>query len=238
MAYDSSNPFVVADAAPADRAQFYRRTYAHVAGAFALWAVLLGALFVSGAARPIMKGMFAFQYSWLLVMGLFWIATTVGKSMAFNTASKAVQYAGLGLYTLAEAVIFVPLITLVAYKTEGHVMDILAPAGLTTALLIGGLTATVFLTNKDFSFLRTAVIIGSLVALGVIVGAVLFGICLGFWFAAAMVLLMAVAILYQTHQIKTQLSTEHYVGAALILFGSFMTMLWYVIQLFSSRSRD
>ena len=106
---------------------------------------------------------------------------------------------------------------------------------LTTGLLIAGLTATVFMTSKDFSFLRAAVTLGMAAAIGIIICAMIFGFTLGLGFAVAMVLLMAAAILYQTWQIKDRATPDQYVGAATALFISFVTMLWYVIQLFSNR---
>jgi FtsH-binding integral membrane protein len=247
MAYDTTNPFVVADAAPADRAQFYRRTYAHVAGAFVAWATLLAVFFTTPIAGGIIKlftgmgsiGMF------VIMLGLCF-ATTIAQTMSFN-ASKATQYAGLGLAILAEAVLFVPLIFMVvlkfAHAGNEHAFaeaigSVFGPALLTTGLLIAGLTTTVFMTNKDFSFLRTAVTIGCFVAIGVVIAAFVCGISLGFWFSAAMVLLMGAAILYKTWEIKNIATPGQYVGAATSLFVAFVTLLWYVIQLFSSRSRD
>ena len=250
MAYDSTNPFVVADAAPAERAQFYRRTYAHVAGAFLAWGALLALFFASGLAAPIAKFIFGLgQFGMLLVMLGLGFATTLAQTMAFSRSSKGTQYAGLALAVLAEAVLFVPLILMVVLMgAKGGMITsddlltsaktVFAPALLTTGLLIGGLTATVFMTQKDFSFLRTVVLIGSFAALGVIIAAVIFGISLGFWFSLAMVALMGAAILYQTWQIKDQASPDQHVGAATALFISFVTLLWYVIMLFAGRRED
>ena len=236
MSYDSANPFVVADAAPEARAQFFRRTYGLVAASFALWAVLLGGIFATGLHAPLIKGIFGMgMLGMLLVLALMWGGTMVAQSMAFSQSSRAVQFAGLGLYALLEAIIFVPLIWVVNLKTGGHPADVLMPAGVTTALLIAGLTATVFMTNTDFSFLRTAIIIGSLVAMGAVICAIAFGVSLGFWFSVAMVVLMAGCILYQTHVIKNTVSTDQYVGAAFILFSSFITLLFYVIRMFLDR---
>lgn len=247
MAYDSSNPFVVADAAPADRAQFYRRTYAHVAGAFVAWAMLLAVFFTTGMAVPIAKMFFGMgTLGMLAVMLGLGFATTAAQTMAYSRESKGTQYAGLGLAILAEAVLFVPLIFLVVTQMpEAHtgapgawaaaIQSVFAPALLTTGLLIAGLTATVFLTNKDFSFLRAAVTIGMFAAIGVIICAMIFGFTLGLFFAVAMVVLMAAAILYQTWQIKDQASPDQYVGAATALFIAFVTLLWYVIRIFMSR---
>jgi FtsH-binding integral membrane protein len=248
MAYDTTNPFVVADAAPADRAQFYRRTYAHVAGAFVAWAALLAVFFATPIAGGIMD-LFISAGSigrFVVMLGLCF-ATTIAQTMSFN-ASKGTQYAGLGLAILVEALLFVPLIFLVVLKfahTGGDanalgeaISSVFGPALLTTGLLIAGLTTTVFMTNKDFSFLRTAVTIGCFVAIGVVIAAFVCGISLGFWFSAAMVLLMGAAILYKTWEIKNIATPGQYVGAATSLFVAFVTLLWYVIQLFSSRSRD
>lgn len=247
MAYDTTNPFVVADATPADRAQFYRRTYAHVAGAFVAWAALLAVFFMTPIANGIAGLFFGLgTLGMLAVMLGLGFATTAAQTMAFSRSSKSTQYSGLALAILAEAVLFVPLIFLVVMQMpEGKsggaeafmaaTKSVFAPALLTTGLLIAGLTATVFMTNKDFSFLRAAVTLGMFAAIGVVICAMIFGFTLGLGFAVAMVVLMAAAILYQTWQIKDQATPDQYVGAATALFIAFVTLLWYVIRIFSSR---
>lgn len=229
------NPFVVAEAPAELRASFYRKTYGLVAASFVAWAGLLSLIFVSGAWVPLSNLMLGSQFGWLLVLALFWGATAVGNRLAFSRASAAQQYSGLGIYIVAYALLFTPLIAVVIAQTEGNPMQILAPAGGVTLALIAALTATVFMTKTDFSFLKTAVVIGSFCAMGVILMAIVFGISLGTWFAAAMIVLMAAAILWQTWQVKNQVATDQHVGAAVILFAGFMTLLWYVIQLFLSR---
>lgn len=246
MSYDSANPFVVADASPEVRAGFYRRTYLHVAGAFAAWAALLAVFFLTPVAGGIASMFFGMgNLGMMLVMLGLCFAVNFSQSLAFTGESKGTQYAGFGLAVLLEAVLFVPLIFVVVLKTGGggtgaeafaeSLKSVFAPALLTTGLLIAGLTASVFMTKTDFSFLRTAIVVGSFVALGVIICAMIFGISLGFFFSMAMVVLMAAAILYQTWQIKDQARPDQHVGAACALFVSFVTLLWYVIQLFASR---
>ena len=51
-----SNPFIVSEAPASDRVAFFKRTYLHVAGAFAAFGALLYAFFQSGIALSIMKG--------------------------------------------------------------------------------------------------------------------------------------------------------------------------------------
>ncbi len=78
------------------------------------------------------------------------------------------QCAGLILYTLAEAVIFLPLIMIAAITS----VSIIGKAGVVTGFMVLGLTAIAFTTKKDFTFLGGALKVVGLVALGVIVAGV------------------------------------------------------------------
>ena len=231
-----SNPFIVADAPAADRAAFFRRTYGLVAASFGAFAVTLFGLFVSGIAETFMRSI-AGVGSWgiLGVMVLFWIGTTAAQSLAFNRASRTSQYAGLGLYVLLQAIIFVPLIYYTAIVTKGNPGEILIPACLATGALVVALTAVVFMTNLDFSFLKVAIVIGSICALGIVIVSLFAGWSLGAWFSIAMIVLMATVILYQTNEVKNTMETDQHVAAAFVLFSSFVTLLFYVIRLFAGR---
>ena len=243
-----SNPFIVADAPAADRAAFFRRTYGLVAIGFAAFAALLAIFFVgfdqrSGIAFAVFAGLGSMisslgGWSILLVMLAFWGATTVAQSLAFNRASRSSQYAGLGLYVVLEALIFVPLICEVIRRTHGDASSVLLPAGIVTAGMIAGLTALVFMTNLDFSFLKVAIILGSFAAIAIVIVAAIAGLSLGAWFSIAMIVLMATVILYQTNEIKNTLETDQHVAAAFILFSSFVTLLFYVIRFFAGGRRD
>ena len=243
-----SNPFIVADAPAADRAAFFRRTYGLVAIGFAAFAALLAIFFVgfdqrSGIAFALFAGLGTMisslgGWSILLVMLAFWGATTLAQSLAFNRASRGSQYAGLGLYVVLEALIFVPLIGYVILSTKGNASTVLVPAGIVTGGMIAGLTALVFMTNLDFSFLKVAIILGSFAALAIVLVAAIAGLSLGAWFSIAMIVLMATVILYQTNEIKNTLETDQHVAAAFILFSSFVTLLFYVIRFFAGGRRD
>jgi len=243
-----SNPFIVADAPAADRAAFFRRTYGLVAIGFAAFAALLAIFFVgfdqrSGIAFAVFTGLGSMisslgGWSILLVMLAFWGATTVAQSLAFNRASRGAQYAGLGLYVVLEALIFIPLIGYVILSTKGNASTVLLPAGIVTAGMIAGLTALVFMTNLDFSFLKVAIVLGSFAVLAIVIVAAIAGLSLGAWFSIAMIVLMATVILYQTNEIKNTLETDQHVAAAFILFSSFVTLLFYVIRFFAGGRRD
>ena len=142
------------------------------------------------------------------------------------------QYAGLGFYVILESIIFLPLIYL-ATRYAG--LEVIQQAGLITVALFAGLTAVVFMTNTDFSFLRTAITVGGFVALGLIVAGAIFGFNLGLWFSVGMVVLASGAILYQTSKLKDTYATDQYVGAALLLFSSIMLLFWSVLRILMSR---
>lgn len=235
-----SNPFIVSEAPASDRVAFFKRTYLHVAGAFAAFGALLYAFFVTDVARSIMQGFGSIMSSMggfgiLVVMLMFWGGTYVAQKMAENRASRPSQYLGLGLYVVLEAIIFVPLIVMVARKTGGNPGEVLIPACAVTAALVVGLTVAVFTMGIDFSFLRVAIVIGSICALGIILVAAFTDSQLGNWFSIIMILLMATVILYQTQVIKDSCETDQHVLAAFILFSAFVTLLFYVIRLFAGR---
>ena len=76
---------------------------------------------------------------------------------------------------------------------------------------------------------------GVMGAVVLIVAALLFGANLGTWFSVAMVALMGASILYNTQKILHTYPPHAYVGAAVTLFASLMTMFWYILQIFLDR---
>jgi FtsH-binding integral membrane protein len=230
---------------PSERVAFFRKTYLLVAGAFLAFAGLLGLFFAGfdegrGVAFAVFKGLGGMitglgGWSVLLVMAAFWLGSTVAQRLAHSETSRGLQYAGLGVYVLLQALLFIPLIALVTFVTQGNPSAILLPAGIVTGALIVGLTAMVFLTDLDFSVLRAVVIIGGFAAVGIAVVAAIADHSLGIWFSIAMIALMATTILYQTHAIRGSYGTGQHVPAAFLLFSSFVTLFFYVVRFFTQR---
>ncbi len=228
----------MAEAAPSARAQFIRKTYAHLAGAIFAFIALEAVLLQLEISYVLTDKVLSAPFGWLMVLGGFMAIGYVARMFATNAQSKPKQYLGLGLYVVAEAIIFVPLLLVAQWQATqmgASQNTLIVQAGLVTLLLVVGLTATVFITRKDFSFMRSFLMVGFFVALGLIVAAVLFGINLGFWFAAGMCLLAAGAILYTTSNILHHYGEDQYVGASLELFAAVALLFWYVLQLFMSR---
>ena len=172
-------------------------------------------------------------YRMLILLGLFMLVTNYAESTVIKAANRNVQYMGYALYIFAEAFIFVPLIFIAVSITESF--EVLNQAAIVTLSLFTGISAIVFVTKKDFSFLRAGLTAGFFIAIGLIVAGILFGFNLGLWFSVGMCVLAAGSILYQTSNMIHKYGTEDYVPAALGLFASLMLLFWYVIQIFLSR---
>jgi FtsH-binding integral membrane protein len=224
-----------ADALPAQRAQFIRKTYLLLAAAILAFIVVEGALFVSGAAEMIATLVFSGgAIGWLAVLGLFMLVSYIARTWATSETSKPTQFLGLGVAIIAEAVIFVPLITVAAIRSDDP-FALLMKAGIVTLGLFLGITATVFITRSDFSFLGPILTIGGFAALGFIVASALFGLSLGTVFAFIMVAFAGTAILYETSNVLHRFNTEQHVAASLTLFASVALLFWYILSIFSSR---
>lgn len=222
--------YLVVDASETERATFYRKTYTHLA--FSLLAfILVEATLLKIIPMEYIAAMLGGRFIWLFIIGLFWLGSVIASKWSYSP-SKNMQYAGLGLYILLEAIIFLPMIAIAMIYTGP---EILVQAGGLTLFLFAGLTTVVFMTQKDFSFLRSFIIIAGFISLGLIVIGAFFGLNLGLWFSVGMVILAGAGILYETHQIKNTYSTDQYVGAALQLFASIMLLFWYILRILMSR---
>lgn len=221
------------DAIASERAAFIRKTYMHLTGAIF---VFMGLEFIIFSSPTLLQGVLGlFSASPWIILIAFLGASWVASSMAASARSLGTQYLGLGLYTLAEAVIFVPILFIASRMSDPTVIPI---AAVITLCIFGGLTAYVLVTGADFSFLGGGLTIAMLAAIGIAIGAAFFGVSLGLWFAAAMVLLMSGFILYETSNVLHQYSTQQYVSAALALFASVATLFWYVLRIVMMFSSD
>lgn len=221
-------------ALPESRAGFIRRTYTHLAfavlGFLVLEYVLLNLPGIENVVGLMTRG-----WNWLLVIGLFMVASWIADRWARSEVSRGMQYAGLVLYVAIEAVIFLPLMFVAANFSDSTVIP---AAALITGTLFAGLTLVAFTTKADFSFLRGVLIIGGLVALGLIVASILFGFQLGVIFAVVMVGLAAAAILYYTSNVLRYYRTDQYVSASVTLFASVALLFYYVLWILMELRRE
>jgi len=226
-----TNPYVVAESDEVERSQFIRRTYLHLAGAILVFAGLEAWLLTQKWALALAGGMLNMWWVVLLAfIGVSWVANW----FAHSNASRGMQYLGLGLFVVAEAAIFLPILA-IAYYQIGP--DVIAKAGMMTIGLFLGLTAVALTTKANFSFLGGFLKIAFFVALGLIAVAMIFpgSFTLGTWFSVAMVIVAGAAILYTTSGMLYEYRPDQHVAASLSLFASVAMMFFYILRIFMNR---
>ena len=231
--HELQQPPVISQLDDQARVAFYKRTYAHLAGAVLLF-VLVETLFFQIPAIVDLAISLTGGISWLLLLGGFMLVTSYAEKLALSSDNIQMHYVGLIIYVIAEAFIFIPLIFIAVMVADGGAFNILYQAAILTLSLFTGLSAIVFLTKKDFSFLRSALTIGFFIALGLIVAGTLFGFDLGLWFSVGMVVLASGSILYQTSNMVHRYHENQHVAASLGLFASLMLLFWYILSILSN----
>lgn len=240
---DQTNPYSAIHDAPAitaaenERSAFIRRTYAHLCGAVLALVGVEAALFtlvpadtMQGLVRTMTSG-----YGWLIVLGAFMGVSWMARSWASSGASKGMQYAGLGLYVVAEAFILLPLLY-ICMTFVGPTLPVSAAA--ITAMCFIGLTVFVFVTGVNLESWGKYLFIAGLAAMGTIVVGILFGFNLGVFFSGAMIALACGYILYDTSNVMHHYRTDQHVAASLALFASVVLLYWYVLRIMMAFASD
>lgn len=244
--FQAANPYatfgsIAADAPAAERLAFIKRTYMHLA--LAVYA-LVTLEFIYFNVLPMDQWMPNLLGTWwiAIMFGGFMVSGWVAQSWANSQTSVEKQYAGLILYVLAESIFLAPLLWVANhYVTEfgGYSFSPIAVAGVLTFLVFGALTAGVYFTKTDFSFLGPILGIAGMAAMGLIIASFFFGgLTSGIWFAVAMVVLASGYILYDTSNVLHHYRTTQHVAASLALFASVALLFWYILRIvlaFSSR---
>src|SRR5687767_10485672 len=157
----------VATLGVSDRVAFLRKTYAHLGVALVAFAAITGGMMVFATKTSIEFSIWATRgFMWLLVLGLFMLVGYVAERLARSDSSRGLQYVGLGIAVIAQAVLIQPLIWLAVFKLGGRentyaileaaysgklLMSSLAAKAIIESVIITmvifvGLSLTVFLT--------------------------------------------------------------------------------------------
>lgn len=225
--YEPMGDMLVAQADAESRADFIAKTYAHLAAAIGAFIVLETILVNLPGIDRLVATMVNSPASWLVVLGGFIAVSWIAENWANSNQSLSLQYLGLSLYVVAQAVLFVPLV----YLSIQFDPALVPTAALATLALFGGLTATVFITRHDFSFLRGALVFGGMAGFAMILCAALFEFQLGPIFTVAMIAVLCGYILYHTSNIVHHYRIGQHVAAALALFASVTLLFWYILRL-------
>lgn len=241
----SGNPYAsfgytVDKAAPSERVDFIRKTYTHLALAVYAFAAIEWAFFKTGFAEWFSMQVMGVPYGMLITFGVFMVVSWVANSWAHSDVSVPKQYAGLVGYVLAQAVFFMPLLWFAqhyAMNIQGvGEVNVIGAAGVATLLMFAGLTAIVWMTGKDFSFLGAGLGIAGIAIFALIVASMVFGWNLGTWFSVGMIVFASAHILYDTSNVMHHYRPGQHVAASLSLFASVVLLFWYILRLFIALS--
>jgi modulator of FtsH protease len=196
-----------AEASLPERLAFIRKVYGlfFVATLFAIGGVLLGF-----AYEPLL--IFAFQHPiimMLMMLGGVFAATAVRHKPGINLVA-------LFGFTTLTGVIISPLLYIISLRNPASILE----AGILTVGIFGGLTAYVFLSKKDFSFMRGLLVTGLVIVIltGVLNMLIIGSSALYFAGAVATLLLFSGFVLYDTSNIIRRYPTNEYVAGALALY--------------------
>src|SRR5262249_22494851 len=161
-----------ADATVEDRVGFIRKVYALF---FAATLFAVGGVVIGFAYPPLM--VFAARHPWIMFFML------IGGVMGAGAVRHVPRVNLLALFgfTTFTGVVISPILFVISRTNPASIFQ----AGVLTVGIFGGLTAYVFLSNRDFSFLRGMVMVGLIVVILAGLLNVLFVGSMGLGFALA-----------------------------------------------------
>ena len=231
--YNSSDTYDQVDR----RSKFIAKTYFHLLGAIVAFGIISILMMKIGVSDKLLGLVQVHQYAWLGFLGGAVLVSWMATSLTENVSSKGPQYLGLALYVGVESVLFSVMFA-VCVNSPYMGVNIIWQAALITAAAFIALTGIVFVTRKDFSFMKSILMWIGVVAVIAILASILFGFQLGILFSVAMCAFAGGAILYETSNIIHHYDERQYIAAALSLFASVMLLFWYVLRIVMSLGSD
>jgi FtsH-binding integral membrane protein len=214
-----------AQASISERIGFIRKVYAifFVGILFAIGGVALGFVF-----PPLMLAVAQHPFIALILM----MGGVIG-AQAVRHVPGVNLLAFFGFTTLTGAIIS-PLMYLVSLTNPNSILQ----AGILTVGIFGGLTAYVFISKRDFSFMRGMVTTGLIVIiLAGLLNIFLASSALGFAVAAAALLLFSGFVLYDTSNIIRRYPTNEYIAGAMSLYLDAFNIFLALIRILNSGRR-
>lgn len=224
--YAESRPLTADEVSVAERVAFIRKVYALF---FAATLFAIGGVFLAFNYPPLMMVMARYPLIMFFVM--------IGGIMAAQAVrhKPGVNLVALFGFTTLTGVVISPLLYMISRTNPASITQ----AGVLTVGIFGGLTAYVFLTRRDFSFLRGMLTVGLIViVLGGLMNYLLVGsLGLGFALAVGALLLFSGYVLYDTSNIMRRYPTNEYVAAALAIYLDAFNIFLAILRLLNSGRR-
>ena len=223
--YAASRPLTASESGVAERVGFIRKVYAlfFAATLFAVGGVFLGfnfpPLMIAAARHPLIM--------FFLMIGGIFAAQAVRHRPGINLVA-------LFGFTTLTGVVISPLLYVISRTNPGSITQ----AGLLTVGIFGGLTAYVFMTKRDFSFLGGMLAVGLIIiVLAGLINIFVGSLSMGFGLAVGALLLFSGFVLYDTSNIIRRYPTSEYVAGALDLYLDAFNIFLAVLRLLNSGRR-
>ena len=210
----------VADYSADVRGDFIRKVYSLF---FLSLLVTVGVGAWAAANTPVIMG----YWPMLMIAGIVCII-----ALTFARRVPGWNVALLYLYSAVQGAILGPVLTMYEARWPGLATE----AGWVTIAVFGGLTAYVFASKKDFSFLGGMLFMG-LIAL-IVAGFVMMFVhaaMASMIYSIVGVLIFSGFVLYDTSQIMLRLGPEDAVMGAVALYLDFINLFMFILRLLSSR---
>lgn len=238
----SDNPYAFARAIPAaqapadERAAFLRKVYSLLLAGILAFA---GTLWAAANVQPVQDmavGLWrailgAGGFGWILYMAIMLGGFFVVHAVAAVKPLNLIAYFG---WSFLLALLTAPLVL----GSAAAAPAVLTQASTVTALVFTGLTAFVFVTGKDFSFLRGILGLGIIVLVAMSLCAWIWGFGSPLLFSGLGVALFSGYILYDTGNVLHRYPTHMAVSAAVILFTDVVFLFKNILILLMSLNND
>ncbi|HEX8847082.1 MAG TPA: Bax inhibitor-1 family protein [Pyrinomonadaceae bacterium] len=213
-----------AEASLPERLAFIRKVYAlfFAATLFAIGGVLLG--FAN-------EGLMRFALEHPIIMLLLMIGGVMGATAVRH--KPGINLVALFGFTTLTGVIISPLLWIISLYNPASIIQ----AGVLTVGIFGALTAYVFISKKDFSFLRGLLVTGLVIVIlaGLLNMLIIGSSALYFAGAVATLLLFSGFVLYDTSNIIRRYPTNEYVSGALSLYLDAFNIFLALLRILNSR---
>lgn len=211
--------------ATAEKMPFVRKTYGWFAYTLGLGAVTAAVSF--NLCLPYLASIFS-GFTWLGIILVYMVLGFVfSRLVASENRTKA--FLGMSAFAAMEGALFGPLIGLCFMMTGG--LHLVGYALGVTAVMFGAMTALIFLTRADLTWMGGGLSVLTLAFIGVIVlGCIVgFGPIGSLLITGVGILLICGWTLYDTSKIVHHYSDGDEMIAATMLHIDFATLLWYVL---------
>jgi FtsH-binding integral membrane protein len=211
------------------RMAFVRRTYAHLLGELVAVALVTTIALRTPSLAKLAVTMLGNP---LIYIASFFGVSLLTRAMLAGQKSMGIQYAAAAIWVFFLGLLVTPFAMWAKIQTGSY--EVMGQGAILTACVFTGITAYVFFTKKDFSFLGGALWMISWIAFGL--GIILsifggFGNSTALFYSCGMVLLLGGWVLYDTSRVLHHRHVNEHVAASVDLLVDFVYMFIYIVSI-------